>query len=126
MSLGLSDELRNGTIDLIRNTIDAGGAAGKIQFYSADMTLLAEAQFSYPCAPDSTIFQLLAGPITPDEGTDAGVASSCNVTDSSGTFVLEADVGMTGSGAACIIDNTTISAGVKLTVTGFVINEPNG
>lgn len=136
-NLRLPDDSRDEILKAIRDLIDAGSGAGKLNIYDgsqpasantavSDQTLLAELTLADPCAPDpSTPGELEFSAITRDEEANAtGTASWARVTDSDGNVVFDCDVGT--SGASLILNTTSLVAGGPVEVTSFILRCPAG
>lgn len=125
MALGYATTLRNARLDAITTAIDAGAGAGLLRIYDGSRpatggtatTLLAELTFSDPSAGSASSGVLTLSAITADASANAtGTATWARVVDSTGAFVMDADVGT--SGTDMIINSTSISAGVQVSATG--------
>lgn len=114
--------------------VDAGAGGGKLRIYGgtrpstggAATTVLAELTFASTSfgAPSSGVIS--ANSIAADTDADAtGTASWFRVTDSSGGFVMDGDVGVSGSGADLELNSVNIGAGQRVEVTSFQITEGN-
>lgn len=132
MALGLPVAIRNGRLNNIKTAIDAGGAGGWLRIYDgarpatagAATTILAELQFSYPCAPAASGGVLTFSAITADASANAsGGASWCRITDSTGAIVADGSVGT--SGADFILNTTTITAGIQVSCSSGSLTEGN-
>ncbi len=65
--------------------------------------------------------------VTSDASADAtGTATWCSFLTSGGTRLIDATVGVAGSGADVILDTTTVVAGKNIAVTGGSISIPLG
>lgn len=137
MAIGLALTIRNNRLNIIRDAIDAGGAAGLLHFYTAtrpatgaaitDQVLLGTVTFSYPSAPDAANAALTFSAFTEDTSADnGGIAAWARAADSAGNFAADLSVGGQGSGADIELNTTSISAGGPIQVTSGVLNEPNG
>jgi hypothetical protein len=114
--------------------VDGGAGGGKLQIYNGTRpstggtatTLLAELTFASTSfgAPSSGVIN--ANSISADTDADAtGTATWFRVTDSVGGFVMDGDVGVTGSGADLELNSVNIGAGQRVEVTSFQITEGN-
>ncbi|WP_321495649.1 hypothetical protein [uncultured Desulfobacter sp.] len=138
MTLGISTTLRNGYLNLIRDAIDAGAAAGKINFYNetrpatggAVTTLLGTVVCSDPSAPDASGGVLTLNSMTDDDNADNnGVATWARITDSDDNFVLDATVGksfaQTGTttngsaGVTGLTDTSKMDVGMEVSGDGI-------
>lgn len=131
MSLGLNTTLRNNRLNQIKTDIDKGGAAGFLRVYDGTRpttggtatNLLAQLTFSYPSAPAASGGQMTFSPIASGTAGNSGTATWCRIVDSTGAFVTDGSVGM--SGADYNLNTTTISAGVQVSCTSAVLTEGN-
>lgn len=131
---GLNETIRNARLNVIRDAIDAGGSAGVLEIYSGSRpatggtatTLLGTLTFSTPSAPDASGGELTFNSITEDSSANAsGTASWARITDGNGTFVMDMNVGESGSGAQIILNTVTIVEGGPIRVTSGSIVEGN-
>lgn len=134
MALGMAVTLRNARLQDIIDAIDAGAAGGKLKIYNgsrpatggAATTLLGTLTFSTTSAPAPAGGVLTFDPITPDTSADAtGTATWARITDSDDNFVMDLNVGATGSGADIELSTTSIVAGGVISVTSATITEGN-
>ena len=132
MTLAYEASVRNSRLQDIADAINAGTGAGRIRIYNgsrpatggAATTLLAELTLSDPCQASITGGVLTFDTITADSSADAGgTATWFRIVDSDGNFVVDGDVGTSGSDLN--LNSTTISIGQTVTVTGFTITEGN-
>ena len=131
MAISYATTLRNSRMDAIKTAIDAG-AAGLLRIYDgsrpatggAATNLLAELTFNDPSFPSATSGVITASAITQDSSANAsGTATWFRVVDSTGTFVMDGNVGTTGSD----LNLTTVSIVITqpVSVTSFVLTEGN-
>lgn len=132
MALALVEALRNARLDEITAKIDAGTGAGKLRIYDGTRpatggtatTLLAELTLNDPSFPAAASGQMTANAITDDSSADAtGTATWFRIVDSDNNFVLDGDVGTSGSDLN--LNSTSITAGVTVEVTSLVLTEGN-
>lgn len=126
---GYATALRNAQLDAITTF---AGAGAKLRLYTgaqpatggAATTLLAEFTLGSPFAPaasSATLSPTLPGGTT---GAAAGTAAWFRIVKSDGTTqVIDGTVGT--SGADLILNTTTISVGVAVSVTSFSITRAN-
>jgi hypothetical protein len=131
MAISYATTLRNSRMDAIKTAIDAG-TAGLLRIYDgtrpatggAATNLLAELTFNDPSFPSATGGVITASAITQDSSANAsGTATWFRVVDSTGTFVMDGNVGTTGSD----LNLTTVSIVITqpVSVTSFVLTEGN-
>lgn len=128
MALGYSTAIRNSRLNVIRDAIDAGSGAGKLQIYDGTRpatggtgtTLLAELTMSDPCAPNASNGVLTFNAITADSSANAtGTATWGRFVDSAGTFVADFSVGT--SGADLNVNTVNVVANAEFSVSSASI-----
>lgn len=133
MALGFATTLRTARASQIVAAIDAGAGAGKLRLYNgtrpatggAVTTLLAELTFSDPCGT-VTNGVLTFNNITSDASADnTGTATWFRIVDSTGAFVLDGTITVTGGGGDITMTSTSIQAGVTVDATSLVFTEDN-
>ncbi len=129
MALAYSTALRNAMLDEITTAI---GASGLLRIYDgsrpasggAATTLLAELALSATAAGSASGGALTFSSITQDSPANAtGTATWFRVVTSGGTFVIDGNVGTSGSDLN--LTTTSIVSGQPVSVTSFVITEGN-
>ena len=129
MALAYSTTVRNAMLDAITSAI---GASGLLRIYDgtrpasggAATTKLAELALSATSAPGASGGVLTFNAITQDASADAtGTATWFRVVTSGGTFVIDGNVGTSGSDLN--LTTTSIVATQPVSVTSFVITEAN-
>ena len=132
MALAYVAALRNARLDAITTKIDAGAGAGLLRIYDGSRpatggtatTLLAELTFSDPSSAAASGGVLTASAITQDSSANAtGTATWFRVVDSAATFVMDGNVGTSGSDLN--LTSTSITITQPVSVTSFVITEGN-
>lgn len=128
MTTGYVTTLRNAQLDAITTAV---GNAGKLRIYDgtrpstggAATTLLAEFTLGTPFSGAAAAAVL--SPTLPADttGVAAGTATWFRITTSGGAAVIDGSAG-TG-GTDLILNTTTISIGVAVSVTGFTITRGN-
>ena len=128
MTTGYVTTLRNAQLDAITTAV---GNAGKLRIYDgtrpatggAATTLLAEFTLGTPFS--SAAAAAVLSPTLPADttGVAAGTATWFRITTSGGSAVIDGSVGT--SGADLILNTTTISVAVTVSVTGFTITRGN-
>ena len=120
MALALTAALRNAHLDAITAAISAGAGAGVVQIYDGARpasggtatTLLGTVTCTDPAAPAASGGVLTFSTFTEDSSADAtGTATWARIEDSAGAWVMDMDIGTSGSGAELIMNNTSITAG---------------
>jgi hypothetical protein len=122
---------KNAEADATARLLDAG----KLKIYSGSVpanadasiggaTLLATLTFANPSGSASSAGVFTAGSITADTDAVAGTAAFFRATKSDGTIVMQGSVGATGSGEACTLASTTITAHQTVSATAFTYTRP--
>lgn len=129
MALAYSTTLRNAMLDAITT---AAGSAALLRIYDgarpasggAATTLLAELTCGTPFAAGAASGVLTLGSITQDSSANAtGTATWFRIVTSGGTFVLDGNVGTSGSDLN--LTTTSIVSGQPVSITSITITEGN-
>lgn len=131
MALGYAASLRNAQLDDVRDAIDAGAGPGVLTIYSgarpatggAVTTEVATLTMGDPSAPNASAGSVTYNAVTADASATGGAATWFRITDSTGAFVMDGDVGTSGSDLN--LNNTTIAAGSSVAVNSFVLTAGN-
>jgi len=132
MALAYATTLRNARLDAINTAANAGAGAGLLRIYDGTRpatggtatTLLAELTFSDPAFGAAGSGIITAASITQDSSANAtGTATWFRVVDSSATFVMDGNVGTSGSDLN--MTTTSIVATQPVSCSSFVITEGN-
>lgn len=132
MTIAYSTAVRNSRLNAVRDAIDGGAGAGLLRIYNATRpatcgtatTLLAELTFSDPCSAGASSGSLTMSSITAASSANAtGTAAWFRAVDSTGTCVIDGDVGTSGSDLN--LNSVSISSGQQVSVTSFVITAGN-
>jgi hypothetical protein len=132
MALEFNATLINNRLDEITTDMDKGAGAALLRIYDgtrpakggAATTLLAELTFSDPSFPAASGESMTANAITSDASANAtGTATWFRIVDSNGVFVMDGDVGTSGSDLN--LNTTSITVGVEVSVTSMVLNGGN-
>lgn len=132
MALAYSTTLRNTRLDAIDDATNGGAGAGLLRIYDGTRpatggtatTLLAELTFSDPAFGAAASGVITASAITQDASANAtGTATWFRVVDSSATFVMDGNVGTSGSDLN--MTTTSIVATQPVSCSSFVITEGN-
>lgn len=133
---GLATAVRNDRLNVIRDAIDGGGAAGSLLFYTAPRpatggtptgaTLLGTTVFSYPCASDAAAGVLTFSAITSDNMADnTGTAAWARALASDSDFVADFSVTIDGGGGEILLDTVLIVADGVIAVSSGALTEGN-
>jgi len=132
MALAYSTTLRNTRLDAIDDAANGGAGAALLRIYDGTRpatggtatTLLAELTFSDPAFGAAGSGIITASAITQDSSANAtGTATWFRVVDSSATFVMDGNVGTSGSDLN--MTTTSIVATQPVSCSSFVITEGN-
>lgn len=129
------ETLRNSRLDLIRDAIDAGAAAGTVKVYTGTKpatggalsgnTLLTTGTFGDPSAPAATGGVLTFNAISYTTAQADGTATWGRVEDSDGNFVADMTVGGAGSGEDIELSSINMLSGATVEHVGASITEGN-
>ena len=133
MAIGFSVTVRNAQMNAISS---AAGNGAKLNLYGgtrpatgaaiSSQTLLAELVCGSPLAPNAVNGTITLNPVTSDtSANNTGTATWARLTSSSGTFVADFSVGLTGSGADIEVNNTSISSGQQVDLVSGTITAGN-
>lgn len=129
MALAYSSAVRNAMLDAITTAV---GTSGLIRIYDgtrpssggAATTLLAELTCSATFAAGASGGVLTLNSITQDSSANAtGTATWFRITTSGGSFVVDGNVGTSGSDLN--LTTTSITSGQPVSITSFTITEGN-
>jgi len=132
MTMAFATTLRNARANQIQAARDAGAGAGKVRIYDgvrpatagAVTNLLAELTYSDPSSPDAVGGVLTASAITGDTSADAtGTATWFRDVDSDDVFVMDGDVGVSGSDLN--LNTVNVVIGLPVDISGNEITEGN-
>jgi hypothetical protein len=129
--LSLAAPLRDARLNVLRDAIDGGIAAGSLTIYDGPRPSmggianapLAKLKFAYPCAPDALAGALNFSPIAPTAADATGTAAWARATDSAGNIIFDCDVGV--AGAPIVLDNINLAVGGKVAIESAAITEGN-
>lgn len=131
MAIEINDTLANSRADQITTARDAGAGVGLIRIYDGvrpakggtATTLLAELTFSDPSSPAASSGVLTASTITGANAVATGTATWYREVDSNGVFVLDGDVGVSGSDLN--LNTVSIVVGNPVNITSYIVTEGN-
>jgi hypothetical protein len=132
LAIAYSTVVRNERVQRVQVNIDLGAGAGLLRIYDgsrpatggAATTLLAELTFSDPCAGAAAAGVLTMSAITADAAANAtGTASWFRCVDSTATFVMDGNVGTSGSDLN--LNAVGITVGQQVSVTSMTITGGN-
>jgi len=132
MALGLATATRNNMLNQIRDAIDGGAGAGLLRIYDGSRpatcgtatTLGAELTHADPCAPGAASGTVTYNAIADDASANATITATWfRQVDSTGTCVVDGNVGTSGSDLN--LNSTSIAAGQRVSVTSYVLTAGN-
>jgi hypothetical protein len=132
MALAFPVAIRNAWLDAINTALNAGAGAALIRIYDgtrpatggAVTTLLAELTCSDPAAGAAAAGVLTFSAITQDASANAtGTATWFRMVDSTAAFVMDGNVGTSGSDLN--LTTTSIVATQPVTISSATITAPN-
>lgn len=132
MALAFAAATRNGWLDNVNTLLNAGAGAALIRIYDgtrpatggAATNLLAELTCTDPAAPAAASGVLTFSAITQDASANAtGTATWFRMVDSAGTFVLDGNVGTSGSDLN--LTSTSIVATEAVSISSATITAGN-
>ena len=132
MALAFPVAIRNGWLNNILAALDAGAGAALIRIYDgvrpatggAPTLLLAELTCTDPAAPAAASGVLTFSPITQDaSANNTGTATWFRMVDSAAAFVLDGNVGTSGSDLN--LTTTSIVVTQPVSITSATITAPN-
>jgi hypothetical protein len=132
MALAFAATTRNAWLDSITTLLDAGTGAALIRIYDGTRpstggtatTLLAELTCSDPAAPSASSGVLTFSSITQDSSANAtGTATWFRMVDSDSNFVMDGNVGTSGSDLN--MTSTSITATEPVSISSATITAPN-
>lgn len=131
MALAYATSLRNAQLDEIGTAIDAGAGAGQLIIYdgtrpSTGGTVtneVATLTMGDPSMAAAASGQVSANSITSDTNATGGTATWFRITDSVGTFVMDGDVGTSGSDLN--LNTTSIAAASTVSISSLTITAGN-
>ena len=136
MAAAYETTLRNQQLNVVRDRIDAGTGSGSLVYYDgtrpatggAATNVLASQPLPEPVAADAAGGVLTFDPVSDVNATGDGTCTWARVLDGDGNFVMDLDVGLSGSGADIIVNTTTFSSaggGSNVSVASATITRGN-
>ena len=131
MALGLSDELIADIGGALIARLDGGSGPATFDVYTAPRpargatptgaTLLGTLTFSDPCGTQTGAVVTFST-ITPDSGADAsGVAAWGRAKKSTGSFVMDASITVTGGGGDFVMNSVNVVAGLPIAAGALTV-----
>jgi hypothetical protein len=136
MSIKLATAIRNAALTAIKDAIDSGSSTGAVKFYTTPLpsttgaaitsqTLLASCELSKPSGTVSNGVLTFSTVSNDLAAAASGTIGFARIVDSTGAFVLDADVGVSGSSAMFIFNTLSVIAGGTVQVLSCTITEGN-
>lgn len=119
MSVTHPTTVRNAAVDMICGLIDAGSGPGKLVFLTSGDVEVATLTFSDPAFGAAEAGVATAGTILADASATGGVIAKASITDSDDNEVFACSVGVAGSGADIILNNTIVAATQEVSITSL-------
>jgi hypothetical protein len=132
MAVRIANTVRNSRVDSIRTAVDAGAGAGLLRIYAGSKpakggapagALLAELTCADPCGSSSGGVLTFTVPFSDASANATGTAAFFYLVDSTGTFVCDGDVAVSGSDLN--LTTTSIVSGQPVQVTSLTITDGN-
>lgn len=133
MAVRIADTVRNSRVDLIRSTIDAGATGGFLRIFAGAKPatkgaapaglLLADILLADPCGTSTGGVLTITTPRTDTSANNSGTAAFFYLTDSTGAFVCDGDVAVSGSDLN--VTTTSIVSGQPVEITSLTVTEGN-
>lgn len=122
MAITYSTAVKNARMQGVANTIDADGAAGKLQIYNTGyQNKLAEFTLNYPCGTVTNGVLTFSGFPKTDTAVDMdGTAALARIVDTSGDVVVN-DITVGTSGSHVNLNTVNLTAGQQITINSFSI-----
>lgn len=116
--------IRNAIADLVVDAIDAGAAAGTLEFQTAGDVEVATLTFSDPAFGAAAGGTATASAITSDTSATGGTIAKARLKSSTPTEVLSCSVTATGGGGDIELNSLVISAGQQVSVSSLTYTAP--
>lgn len=124
MSISHSTEIRDQIASLIASKIDAASSSGKLIIQNASGGTLATLPLPVPSFLTPSGGVITANTITPRIVSTTGTAALFVVKDGDLNEIFRGNVGITGSGADCILNNLDLIAGGRVTISSCTYTAP--
>lgn len=111
--------VRNAIADLVVDGIDAGAAAGTLEFQTAGSVEVATLTFSDPAFGAAASAIATANAITSDTNATGGTITKAVLQDSDGVDKILCSVTATGGGGDIELSSTSVSAGQTVGVSSL-------
>lgn len=116
--------VRNAIADLVVDGIDAGAAAGTLEFQTAGSVEVATLTFGDPAFGAASNGTATANAITADNSATGGTIAKAVLQDSDGTDKVLCSVTATGGGGDIELNSVVVSAGQQVSMTSLTYTAP--
>jgi hypothetical protein len=116
--------VRNSIADLVVDLVDAGAAAGTLEFQTSGDVEVATLTFSDPAFGAAAAGVATANAITADSSATGGTMAKARYKDSNGTEVTACSVTATGGGGDYQFNSVVVSAGQQVAVSSTIYTAP--
>jgi hypothetical protein len=116
--------VRNAIADLVVDRIDAGAAAGTLEFQTSGNAEVATLPFGDPAFGAAANGTATANAITSDTNATGGTIAKARAKDSDGTEVFACSVTNTGGGGDIELNSVVVSAGQQVSITSLTYTAP--
>lgn len=125
MAVTLETSARNAACNGIVDLVDAGAAAGTLEFQTSGGVEVATCTFSDPAFGNAATGVATASAITSDSSATGGVTTKAVFKDSDANAVLTCSVTASGGGGdITLAGGTTIGAGATVAVSSLTVTVP--
>lgn len=124
MSVTHPTAIRNSLADLVVDAIDAGAAAGTLEFQTSGNVEVATLTFSDPAFGAAAAGTATASAITQDSSATGGTIAKAVAKDSNGTTVFTCSVTATGGGGDITLNSVVVSAGQAVALSSLTYSAP--
>ena len=127
MSVTYNNTLKNTRLTAVRDAIDAGAGAGKLEIGTAGMgSVLATIALADPCGSVANQVLTLTMPRSDTSADATGTAAHFRLYASDGTTChAQGTVTVTAGGGDMTVDSTSFTTGGTFSVTGFTLTAGN-
>ncbi len=116
--------VRNSLADLVVDLIDAGAAAGTLEFQTSGSAEVATLTFSDPAFGSASSAVATASAITADSSATGGTITKAVAKDSNGNICFTCTVTATGGGGDIELNSVVVSAAQQVSVTSLTYTAP--